>query len=83
MFAPHCFFVAFLIGMKDGGGLSELASFVESIRGKLISFEASQLQVNRSERTINFADSNFKYQERKYFNNDILRKLHNKIRCSN
>ena len=35
------FFFAFLIGMKDGGGLSEIASFVESIGGKLISLEAS------------------------------------------
>ena len=71
--------------MKDGGGLSEIASFVESIRGKLISFEASQLPVNRSERTINFADSNYKYNTRKenLFYNDILRKLHNKICCSN
>ena len=51
--------------MKDGGGLSEIASFVESIRGKLISFEASQLQVKRSEGTINFADSNYKYHEGK------------------
>ena len=53
--------------MKDGGGLSEIASFVESIRGKLISFEASQLPVNRSERTINIADSNYKHHEGKYF----------------
>ena len=61
------FFFAFLIGMKDVGGLSEIASFVESIRGKLISFEASQLQVNRSERTINCADSNYKYNIGKSF----------------
>ena len=67
MFAPYCFFFAFLIGMKDGGGLSEIASFVESIRGKLISFEALHLQVNRSERTINFAGSNYKYMEGKSF----------------